>query len=391
MRSLPAHQFWPLLVAAIGLLNPLPLRAAEPEVNGVELFDSATQAIRSFDIYLTVTERLLNKPVEVGKGPDGQPIHTARPLEDGDALEVTVYRWRQVYSGGKCRYELLGADGKTLSIVVSNPESERRLSVDKRQGIVGARGLDHAVDGHDYMTFFRNAYGVIDFPRIFRQRGNAITRLATSGDTRTYTLDTAPTRIEDKMDFPSWGFQIEMDSHHGLMPARLDIYERRAGQTILSNRKVVNAFHKVSEDVWAPARVTVTSYFKKEEYVGKPMAEITAEVDLQKSRWNVDIADDTFTLPFPQGTQVWDRVRKVKYTTGEPDVGNNLDALIAGARDVMPASDPRELTPPDNTFWNPLRLWLTVTAGVLTVMMLLILYFRPRGQRSGNANDPRPA
>jgi hypothetical protein len=77
---------------------------------------------------------------------------------------------------------------------------------------------------------------------------------------------------------------------------------------------------------------------------GSALYHLQVSVDEQRSRWNHDVPESTFHLPFPAGTHVVDELRNVTYVTGSLDIGTNLDELAKDAQFVRRYAGPRSET-----------------------------------------------
>jgi hypothetical protein len=68
-------------------------------------------------------------------------------------------------------------------------------------------------------------------------------------------------------------------------------------------------------------------------------------------------------LALPAGTKVIDTLRQVQFITGKPDPGENLDDLVANARNIVPY--PVQKPPPV----EPEFPWIWIVGGVLTTVL----------------------
>lgn len=93
--------------------------------------------------------------------------------------------------------------------------------------------------------------------------------------------------------------------------------------------------------------------------------EIVLVVDPTRSSWNKQLGDESLRLPLPAGTKVSDEERGVRYVTGQPDPGKNLDDLAKHARDVVPIAT---FTPQPKTSWYT---WVFYGLGAAVAVVLL--------------------
>ena len=81
-----------------------------------------------------------------------------------------------------------------------------------------------------------------------------------------------------------------------------------------------------------------TTFFvrgKGRPYYGKPAIEVTMDIDVAHSVWNEPVPEQTFKLAIPAGTRVIDQTRRISFTTGTADPGDNIEELVRNAKNVI--------------------------------------------------------
>lgn len=368
--------FW-LLLAGIASAPA----AEELSVQQVlDLLDTATKALRSYDVYLQVTETYLVRSERVKiTTKDGKEVEVTRPrdLLPGEGPLVEKFAYRQVLAQGKRRIERIDpATGKASSTTVADGEVERSLNPEAISGYLGPMPRQFVSEGSDYSTFYRNEFGDRDLVEILRSRkGTRVIPDPAPGKQPRLVLYSPP---ESGTTFSIWGFRVFMDPQKALMPVLVEKFEIIEGKEVLLRRTVVDAFHEVEKGLWVPIKVTSTFYSSSQgPLFGKPVVQIVAQVDVARSRWNVPIPDDTFVLKFPPGIHVTDRLRNIKFISGDGDTGENLRALAKRAREVIPINAP-PVEEQDASYQHATRLLLVAGAVVLCLAIVVVVCLKRR-------------
>lgn len=384
-----------IALPTLGLCSLLAVSAAEPETPRVNvkqvigLLETATSAIHSYDVSLHATHRhalrseRTNPPTPAGK--KARPKVTFRKLGPGEAPFSVMLESRQVCSGAKRRVEILDPKtGDWLDVRTFDGEQARFLSRTPN-GATHAEIMpaphEYISEGFDYLTYWRNDYAYDLVGGVLRSRHG--TQLASSGEGDTDPVLDSP--AESGSLLPGFRYRIVMDRVHGLMPRTIEQY-----CTVTTNgekrerlvwKKVVDEFREVEPGVWAPIRLRQFAYLTRGPLAGELSSETVAVVDIERSRWNIDLPDDLFTTPLPPGTHVHDQSLNVVYVAGHADPGKNLDDLAKTATQIalVQSADTKPSTGTRTTTWL-----LIATAVLLPLAALCVLYYRHarRGSRS---------
>ena len=107
--------------------------------------------------------------------------------------------------------------------------------------------------------------------------------------------------------------------------------EERTGTGALVRRLDVNRMTDVGGGLWVPLEGTVTDFWQLGPDAGQPMSCTIFKVDAATLRVNEAVDEGLFTLPFPDGTSVWDDITQSDYVVGEDSVsGALLQAALDG-------------------------------------------------------------
>jgi hypothetical protein len=188
-------------------------------------------------------------------------------------------------------------------------------------------------------------------------------------------LETAPVPSKRQLDLADWGYRIGLDPRHGFMPAVIERFIHLDGQPFVERRTTVTAWKDLLDGVRVPIRVT-TQVFDKHPgkgAFGELDSEVELTVNVAKSSWNQEIADETCHLPLPAGTRVTDLDREVKYVTGQADPGRNLQDLAANARDLIPIQTGKSRPQESSWLW-----WLGGGATIFVATVIGVWYLRKR-------------
>jgi hypothetical protein len=304
----------------------------------IALLDGATQAIRSFDVQVTTSTKILIRH-EASEHGTGLPITRSRKLDPNEQPTIDVVHCRQRYQNGKSRVESLdGPNGRAATIVVSNSEVEKMWDPGRSQGAIRPPAVTSVGEGGDYLESLRGVYGRVSILQILRQRpaATSLTIAATPGHV---TLEAKP-YPDAAVDFPNWGFRITLDATRGFMPVVVERYELINDRPQVAARRTVTRIKELPGRIWVPITV-VTEKFDtnpKSSTFGELGNEVVMSIDESTSSWNRAIPASVFQVEYPPGTRLNDAFRKVQYVTGKPDPGSNLQDLAANARDIVPAN-----------------------------------------------------
>lgn len=349
----------------------------------VDLLDAATSQIRSYDVLLETTQRWLLKQVRLGSpAPDGRSAPPVGPwvrLDPGEKPLTENRYYRQVCQGRRRRLEVFDPDFKAIkSLVVLNGEESRTLNRGI-EGFVGPEPGQLVPEGTDYSTFYRTMWGLVDRVELLRRRKG--TRLDAEALRRGAVVLEGPP--EEMTELQSYGLRVWLDPAHGMMPNRLEMYDK--APNIPSVSVVVDEFKELDGGVWAPIRATTAFYVPSGALTGQISSEVVATVDIANSSWNSNLDEGLFRLDFAPGTPVIDRGRNTAYITG--GAPQRLDRLAEEARASL-RKHPyfREGTPPPQTAFFSLysvRGWLVILNAVIVLAAAGWIWHRRRVTRVG--------
>jgi hypothetical protein len=387
------HNFLLGLVLATALAAPRSAAEEIPPAEAIGLLERATKAIHSFDLYLSIRQtNFAGYEPPQRPAPGKNPVLVFRPLRPGEDTNGPRRWYRQALSKGKRRIDTLDApEGKADQMMAFDGEIERFLDVKQKWGYIRPLRPATAVEGADYLTFYRTVYGKFELVKILRQRKHVRAEAVELGDKKAVLIECAA-EPEASIQYPLRAFKVWLDPEHGLLPRRVDTVTTTDRGPVTRTRTVVDEFKQLDSGVWVPIQATTTFYVTIDQPMfGKPYTALTATVDVRKSRWNTDIPPDTFVLKFPPGTQIVDRIRKVGFIAGDADPGRNMADLVKSAKQIIPL-DPA--TPPLGFAEKPpLRYALLLYSflGLALAVSTLAgwLYLRQRRVVGQNGTDPR--
>jgi hypothetical protein len=302
----------------------------------LDMYEQSARAIENYDVTLTVTRRFVAKAEVVGTKKVGlrdQPTFQWRSLRPDEQPKVQTHVWRQVRdSRGRRHLESLDTTLMTpASVITFDGEIKRSLIENLRQGYLGPTTTEYTQPDEDYVTFYANLLGEISLAHTLRVR-TATHLVDDPTQDQFVAVDSSPERGGV---LPSYGFSVQFDTAHGMLPLQIETRrEDPGGETLLHTRLRVHRFLRLENGGWAPVEVSVTSFVPSGPIKGQPSQEAVAVVDIGKSSWNKPLPDSLFTIAFPQGISVLDELRRVTFVTGNVQREANLDKLAAQARNV---------------------------------------------------------
>jgi hypothetical protein len=251
-------------------------------------WEEGCKRLASYDVYVTRKRKL---PLDKNGKPRGEPL---------------VYQEcsRQVFSKGKRRieHEVARPGQRPTAIVVWDGNVAKSLHVKSEQFTVTLRF--RARPG-DYEAIYRRAGGDTWHQLMRERRG---TRLERQDGTQ-FVLYTPPTP-EGGFQMSPFGFRVWLDSTKNFLPTRVQRLLEVSGEDVVYTQSE-HTLEEVEPGVWVPTRV-VTSHYPYPSTVPSesPLksAESVLTVDLNLSRFNVEIPDSTFELKPAEGARTFDYV-----------------------------------------------------------------------------------
>jgi hypothetical protein len=235
----------------------------------------------------------------------------------------------------------------------------------------------------DYDVLYRTVLGSTD--RIAMSRERQARLLPREGSI--YVISVPPAK---QGDFQTLSWKVWLDPAKNFLPSRWTETSIIDGREV-RNRDCDVVLKEVAEGVWAPVEANMTVYNQnlQSPVFGKVIGHNMLKVNLEKSHFNVPIADEIFDVKIPDGATVVDNIRNVVYTKGSSDPDGYLDRLAARGRkdrDAIPPTDgpPSQIFVPTNSSPGRSR-WITAAGGlaVIAVIVVAVIGFRRlSGRRS---------
>lgn len=361
----------------------LPTKAQSADLapdQALKLLEGAIDSIRSFDVEVTATTRLLavtefkegtdkrKKPEMIGK----------RMLRPGEVPHTSQEWFHQVYQRGKGRVDYLnGLNGKVVRQMVYDPEVEKSWDPKNRSAVIDRPHLTVVMDGMDYRECFRNLVGGASLLDCLRQRKNARISVPTTGSSL-LVIESDPVSGRG-IDMPQFGFKITVDAAKGFMPTKIEMTMPADGKQVLYTRRTITAWKDLGGGLWVPVKM-MSEHFsanpKWKDTFGRVTGETVMVVDVARSSWNQDIPKEAFELPIPAGVEVVDFRRQVKYVTGSADPGKNIESLASDARDMEPITTGFPASGP--SLLQKSIIVGTVILGCIAVIVVSFLWLRKR-------------
>jgi hypothetical protein len=341
--------------------------------SAIALYHAGSAAISSFDVYFTVESRHLLIDVEPTSPLEGvaQGARKRRKLKTDEKPTVERRFYHQLYHARKERLEILdGPRGKAVEVIACDGQLERVLTVAQRNGQLRYPDLVNE-EGMQYRDLYQTLYGGVRISTVLQERPNWICQLVKTKPDSVPDLMLASAALpQARINSANCGIELVLAADRGMLPRRVSRLEMANGP--LENRRTdVLQWHKLGDNSWVPVRaVTTFRDREKGDTFAQKLKENELVVDVAASRWNVVFEEDAFQLPFPQGTRVYDLIRRVQYTVGAPDTGKNIDQLLENAKGVTQLPLATAPPPAPTTEW-----WRNVVALIVTLVVLFLLVF----------------
>jgi len=326
----------------------------------LELLDLSTSRIVSYDLRIEVTteyyygwqEPATAKHAAKLSAPAKEWRRLARP-------KTERHLFRQVYSRGLRRIEQLDPESaEPVQIIVYDGKLVKEFSVNERQAAISAGSLEYVPRGLDYRDYLRS-WGCID---LVEQQ----LRVDPTGRVRARRLEDSQVMLEcpplsraqvrelqstQLPAIPYMGFRFYLDPNYGYMPRRIVCFDRRERQTAeetqpdtIIDEVYVQKWAGLSGNLWVPVQAVFKAFCTSGDDVGSVSLRCNLTVDMDRSRWNVEIPASTFDVAFPKGTVVWDYIRDVRYVAGMVGTDQYMEKFAKEARKFVvqpPRYEPR--------------------------------------------------
>jgi hypothetical protein len=346
------------------------------------VLDGAVQSIWSFDVTVELTTTVWLKYDKVGEKEftNGvrMPIHEARALRPGEEPTTEKSHTRQLFQRGNGRIEhLIAKNGKVSEFVVYDENVKRTWNPAERAATIRIPEIQSLSRGEDYRETFKTVEGRVELLTFLRRRESlSVLRIEQSPGDVDFDGSPEPKPWQPEAILPSWGAHACADVRHGMLPRVIETYQDFDGTRLVTRRLTVNQWKKLDTGIWVPVLTTTQLFSREKPTLGKLANEFVLKVNVDKSRWNVELPDGTFDLPLPVGTKVTDMIRKVEFVTGEADPGKNLVDLAKHAQNVVEIRmDPLEPVSRRGPTW---LIWMSLVAVVSCLLGLAYLWHRKR-------------
>ena len=347
----------------------------------VALLKGAIEGIWSYDIVVRVSSKKLFK-VAGGRTPSPSRVGVVPvlvPLDKNELPPIDVKIYRQVMArDGKLRVEKIDESGQTLQTTVINGEKSVYYDAQKNSGVIRSDVLRGPLsDGQAYDMICRGALSGIPLVQLLRER---VGKLTVQNETDKLVLDGPPVpELGAAASIGNSGVRAAMKLSRGMMPDLFELYSLEGNDEIVEKRCVVSDFLQLPDGAWVPISATTTLFavtpaFKDMEIYGSKFQEITLEVDVEQSKWNVELPSDTFEVEFPVGTNITDLTRGTVFITGQRGIGDNIDDLVRSAKEIIPSKIEGVDIIAHSTPASSSRKWL-ITANVGLLLILAFLWF----------------
>jgi hypothetical protein len=331
------------------------------------LLEAGSKSIRSFDVYFTIEMRgFFSQQVEEDKNGKliRQQLHKLQP---GQSPKVVTSRYRQTWSQGRERLELLSSSGREPQhIYAFDGEIERGLTPAAGLGEIRKPEPFLAIEGMHYRDAYETFTGRIRLLTMLRERSNVVLEGGEARDgVSEIMLSSKPQPKVPGINWAWAGLRLTLDPRHGMLPKEIVRQTDRDAGLLDDRVTQIEKWKKLEDGTWVPVAM-VTRFYDTEGQLERMalLNETRLVVDETRSAFNKPIPLEEFTLPFPQGTRVMDRYHNVEFTVGAPDTGKNIDQLLQNAKGVIKVDFSAR---PETQ--NP---WKLVAVVVLVVMAALL-------------------
>jgi len=256
-----------------------------------------------------------------------------RTLADGEYVIVGEHEVRQRFLHGRWRVDLLRTCRKNKNGTEELWESKgevkafayhhygqgvRYFSSENHFGQVRVPGADQEVRvkqlaPHLFEAFKSHYYGESFFSIVaYRAASGTATKAATS-----VTLNLPSVTATAPHNFVNDDFIVELSTERGFLPTLI-----RSGVHLNANPEVVaeirNEIGEIGSGLWAPVRSTKRVYAVAiAGNVETPVSEEELILDMERSKFNVDIRPEVCEMAFPPGTVVYEEANAANYVVND--------------------------------------------------------------------------
>lgn len=335
----------------------------------LQLFEAAATRIKSYDVYLkdTMTFLAFEERSPPTENAPSTVVHR-RPFRKGEAPPPRVEWFRQYSQAGRVRIDKINpADGNVVQSIVSDGETEKTLDSPKRSATIRSASPAWYSHGVDYRCSYLHYMGTQPLLGCLRGRSN----------TRCWMADglchlESEGRVGEGGILPHANIHVAFDPSNGFLPVLMEEFVSGDRRRLTKWQTTITDFTDVN-GIRVPVRSKTRIFDHADKgMLGEVLAEEVDEIDVSRSRWNLDVPDARFQLVIPAGVKLIDTTRNVRLITGQTDPGKNMDALIANAKSVI-RFEPVASTERQSSRWT--WTWAAVAVSV-GVVFFLVRYWR---------------
>lgn len=328
-------------------------------------------AIRSFDVTYKVEESLFIADADQEPGKPLQVTLREKPLKQHHLI-------RHVKQGPSERVEMLDSSAVAQEIrVLDSPFGVERLLYRKgNRGTISKPSATPVASCMDYRIPWLNCFGKLPTSFVADERKNLVESIPAGKDALAYRIPAA-----QKMNVGGMRFDVSLDLLRGGAVSEISVYlVARYPEPRLRFRHRVVEWLRLPEGAYVPVAIQSDTSIPDGNAMGKRGSSVTLTVDKARSNWNQPISPSLFTLDFPDGTNVADKIRNVNYTQGQAHPERQLDRLAMQASQVrraeQAAAEAQRRSPiQSESLVAAAPWWRTSPAYVAYVVLLLAVGF----------------
>lgn len=346
----------------------------------VDAFERAVMAVSSYDVYVSAERTLTAKVLNTGEL--GRSRHEIvyrnstsrdkvkwRALRDDERTPTMLLSRQSRDARGRYSYERFDDDGADWEVrmVFTGRETRRFTQTGHSGGIQKARPNQQpfADEAESYPALFRELFYGGDLVKFLKERSSLKALAVKPGTDGVVVLEAEP-HAEARM-YPNFTVRVALNPDWGLLPKSIEYFVEEGKRRLI--RYDITEVREVQAGVWVPLRAIMV---RGPVELPRQVSEIA--VDVARSRWNTQIPDSRFLLPFPPGARIIDQPRGISYVSGEGDLGADADRLIATAHSFVPPDGAMQVAP---VLSQNSRV-LIVAIAIAGLMSLVVLVFYRR-------------
>lgn len=295
------------VLEAVCLSISITMGATPSEEELLAAWARGCQALPSYDVYLVGEHRVLLAPERNGQW---------KPLKE-PVVSKSVSR--QVRSSGKRRIEWQVVGNPTNTVAVWDGEALRTLRSEPSVSQLTIEAISTSpLPAIDYEAFYRSLRPEVeDLIEVMRVRPGTKVEGRQGEEYILYT----PAGV-GPFNMSSLGFRVWLDSTKNFMPTRIQHFSLSNSDKETLVAQIDNTLEEVQPGVWAPVK-SVMCHFAPGSPPRKGQ-EVTVAVDLQRSKFSLQVPDSMFKLEAPAGARVYNGLEE----------NGNRGTLVASADQV---------------------------------------------------------